>query len=250
MNTRGHLSSETIDLLLMAALTGPQETDARSHLGSCALCQKRWSELNEDKVRFEQYVFPRTVANLEARLSNPSLMDRLRAGWKFLVPAAGALVAASLAAAVIVGGKDRTQTEDDVYIGVKGGPGLEVVASRAPSEQFPVRPGTVLHPKDKIRFVVNTAGARYVMIASRDGSGAFTVYHPFGAIESGQVAPGRVELPDSVEREEVTGPERLVAVFSEAPVTAVTVKAALEANPTDPKVEKAKVVSWEFLKSK
>lgn len=250
MNARGHLSSETIDLLLMSALTGDRQNEAKSHLESCPVCQKRWSELNEDKARFEQFVFPRTLAKLEARLAAPSLMERLRAGWKMLVPAAGAIAVASLAAAVYLGGKDRTQTEDDVYIGIKGTATLEVVAYRAESGQFPVKPGTVLRPKDKLKFVVNTAGAKYLLIASRDGAGAFTVYHPFGATQSAQVEPGRLELPNSIELDDVIGAERLVAVFSDAPVSAETVKAALESSPTDPKIEKAKVVSWEFVKSR
>ena len=250
MNARGHLSSETIDLLLMSALTGERQNEAKAHLEGCTLCQKRWSELNEDKARFEQFVFPRTLAKLEARLAAPSLVDRLRAGWKMLVPAGVGGVAASLAMAVWVGGKDRTQTEDDVYIGIKGNASLEVVANRPETGQFPVKPGTVLKPKDKIRFVVNTAGSKFLLIASRDGAGAFTVYHPFGAAQSGQVTGNRVELPGSVELDEVTGNERLVAVFSDAPVAADAVKAALEASPTDPKIDKAKVVSWEFVKSK
>ncbi|MBL8954310.1 MAG: hypothetical protein JNK82_26265 [Myxococcaceae bacterium] len=253
MNARGHLSSETIDLLLMSALSGDRQTEAKAHLDGCQLCQKRWSELNEDKARFEQFVFPRTLAKLEERLAAPTLMERLRAGWKMLVPASAAIVAASLAAAVFVGGggKDRTQTEDDVYIGIKGGASLEVFANRPESNAFfTVKPGTVLKPKDKIRFVVNGAGSKYLLIASRDGSGAFTVYHPFGAAQSGQVTPGRVELPGSVELDEVTGSERLIAVFSDAPVPADAVKTALEQSPADPKIEKAKVVSWEFVKSK
>src|SRR3954471_23132866 len=116
MNARGHLSSETIDLLLMSALTGQRQDEAKTHLDGCPLCQKRWTELNEDKARFEQFVFPRTVAKLEARLAAPSLMERLRAGWKVLVPAAGLVMAASLAAAPFLGGKERTQPHDDLYI--------------------------------------------------------------------------------------------------------------------------------------
>jgi hypothetical protein len=248
MNARGHLSSETIDLLLMSALTGDRQTEAKSHLDGCPLCQKRWSELNEDKQRFEQFVFPRTLQKLEERLAAPSLMERLRAGWKMLVPAMGAVIAASLAAAVYVGGKDRTQTEDDVYIGMKGGPTLEVIASRPEGGQFPVKAGAVLKPKDKIAFIV-TSPAKYLLIASRDGAGAFTVYHPFGAQQSGQIEPGKSQLPGSIELDEVVGKERLIAVFSDEPVKADAVKAALEASPNDPKVEKAKVVSWEFVKA-
>jgi hypothetical protein len=250
VNARGHLSSETIDLLLMSALTGDRQTEAKAHLDGCPLCQKRWSELNEDKARFEQFVFPRTVGKLESRLGAPSLADRLRTGWKMLVPAAGAVLAASLATVVWLGGRERSRTDDDLYIGVKGGPSLEVVALRPETGQFPVKASTVLHPRDKIRFVVNTAGARYLLIASRDGAGAFTVYHPFGAEQSGEVLPGRIELPRSVELDETVGNERLVAVFSDTPISAAQVKAALEATPNDPKIDGAKVVTWEFVKAK
>jgi hypothetical protein len=165
------------------------------------------------------------------------------------LPIAASAVAASIAIAVYLGG-DRTKTEDDVYIGMKGGATLEVVANRADTGQFPVRAGTVLKPKDRIRFVVNTAGSKYVMIASKDGAGTFSVYYPYGAEQSGEVTPGHVELPKSIELDEVTGPERIVAVFSESPVEATAVKAALEANPQDPKVDRAKVISWEFVKSR
>ncbi|MBK7862826.1 MAG: hypothetical protein IPJ65_30310 [Archangiaceae bacterium] len=248
MNARGHLSSETIDLLLMSALTGDRQAEAKTHLDGCALCQKRWSELNEDKARFEQFVFPRTLQKLEQRLAVPSLVERLRAGWLMLVPAAGAVVVASLAAAVWLGG--RSPSDDAPYIGIKGGPTLEVVALRPEMGQFPVKPTTVLHPKDKIRFVVNGAGSKYLMIASRDGAGAFTVYHPFGAEQSAAVDEGRVEIPRSVELDDTLGSERLVAVFSDSPISASAVKTALDSSPGDPKIEKARVVSWEFVKAK
>jgi hypothetical protein len=57
-------------------------------------------------------------------------------------------------------------------------------------------------------------------------------------------------VPGSVELDEVVGPERLVAVFSDSPVRADQVKAALDADPTSPKLPGAKVVSWEFVKQR
>jgi hypothetical protein len=51
-----------------------------------------------------------------------------------------------------------------------------------------------------------------------------------------------------VELDAALGTERLVAVFSQEPVQAATVEAALEANPTDPKVPEATVVSLDFVK--
>jgi len=168
---------------------------------------------------------------------------RFRASWRVWVP----VMAAGAVAVVYTGLRER---DGDAYIGVKGAASLEVVAQRGEKEQFTVKAGTVLHPKDKIRFVVNTAGAENVLIASRDAAGAFTVYYPFGAAQSAPVRGAHVELPGSIELDDVVGNERLIAVFSHAPVGADAVKAALETNPQEPKVEHAKVVSWEFVKAR
>ncbi|MCA2978374.1 MAG: hypothetical protein INH37_08830, partial [Myxococcaceae bacterium] len=67
-NARGHLSAEAIDLLLLSALSTTDERDARGHLETCAVCQQRWAELNEDSQKFKQYVFPRTLPKVQARL--------------------------------------------------------------------------------------------------------------------------------------------------------------------------------------
>lgn len=252
MNTRGHLSSETIDLLLLSALAAPEANEAKAHLDSCESCRTRWRELNEDKQKFEQFVFARTLPKVEARLQKEQggagLFERFRALW--LLPAVGLAAAAAFGIVSVTG--PGTQTEDELYIGLKGGaPSLEVVALRGET-QFPVKPGAQLQPKDRIRFVVNPAGAKYLLIASKDGAGVFSVYHPFGATESVALAdalPKKVELPGSVELDETTGPERLVAVFSDAPVKAADVEAALKADPAAPKLPNARVLSWEFQKA-
>lgn len=254
MNARGHLSSETIDLLLLSALEAQEANAAKSHLDGCTTCKQRWVELNEDKVKFEQFVFARTLPKLEERLKKKSLFERL--DLRLLVPALG-LGAAALVAVIATGGGDggpTGQTEDEVYIGIKGKePLFEVFALRGSSAQFEVKAGTPLKPKDRIRFVVNPAGAKYVLVASRDGKGTFTVYHPYGAAESAPVdakPPRRLELPNAVELDETAGAERLVAVFSDKPVKAAEVQAALEKNPQAPALPDAKVISLEFVKEK
>lgn len=248
-NARGHLSSETIDLLLLAALGAAETNEAKAHLDACADCKERWRELNEDKQRFEQYVFARTLPKIEERLAKQRFWQAL--DLRVLLPALG-LGLAALVAVVVVPRVTGGQTEDEVYVGVKGKePLFEVFAQRDAGSAFAVKEGTTLKPKDRIRFVVNPAGARYVLVASRDGKGAFTVYYPFGAAESAPVdarAPRRTELPDAVELDETPGAERLVAVFSDAPVRAAEVEAALRANPSAPQLGGARVISWEFKK--
>ena len=251
MNTRGHLSSETIDLLLLSALNASEANDAKAHLDTCEACRTRWRELNEDKQQFEQFVFARTLPKVEARLEKErgGFFERFRALW--LLPAVG--VAAAAVFGIVALNGPGTQTEDDLYVGIKGGsPSLEIFAQHEGGDAFPVKPGGALKPKDRIRFVVNPAGAKYLLIASKDGAGAFTVYHPFGATESvklGDQLPKKLELPGSVELDDTLGTEHVVAVFSDAPVTADAVKAALDADAAAPKLPNARVVTWEFQKA-
>ena len=246
--SRGHLSSEAIDLLLLAALPTSEATEARQHLDGCDECRGRWRELNEDKQRFEQFVFARTLPKVEARVadSRASFFDRFK--LRILIPVMGVAAAAAVVASMGPG----TQTEDDVYVGIKGGAqaSLEVFAVRGAGGVFQVAPGSTLQPKDRIGFMVNPAGAKYLMVASRDGAGVFSVYHPFGAQQSQPVtsAKTKVELPTKVELDETLGAERVVAVLSDEPVSAEQVEAALKADPNNPKLPGVRFVSTQFVK--
>lgn len=248
LNDRGHLSSETIDLLLLSALAADEANAAKHHIDECANCRDRWRELNEDKQRFEQFVFARTLPKVEARVlaERTSFFERFR--LKILLPA---LAVASAAAVVAVSGPGG-QTEDDSYVGVKGGtPSFEVFAVRTGGDSFSVSPQTVLHPADRISFVVNPAGAKFVMVASTDGAGVFSIYHPYGAAQSSPVvsASTKQQLPGAVELDATLGDEHLIAVFSQDPVKASDVEAALKADPANPKLPNARIVVREFHKA-
>ena len=247
--SRGHLSSEAIDLLLLAALPTAEANEAKAHLDGCDDCRNRWRELNEDKQRFEQFVFARTLPKVEARVAADRAGFFGRFKLQFLIPGLG--VAAALALVATMG--PGPQTEDDVYVGIKGGqpqPTLEVFAVRGAGGVFPVTAGVTLQPKDRIGFMVNTAGAKYLMVASRDGAGVFSVYHPYGAQVSQPVLPAKTkqELPTKVELDATLGSERVVAVLSDEPVTAEQVEAALKADPKNPKLPGVRFVTTEFVK--
>jgi hypothetical protein len=234
--------------LLLSALSAPEANEAKHHIDSCESCRTRWRELNEDKERFEQFVFARTLPKVEARVaaSRGSFFDRFR--LKILIPT---LAVAGAAAAVAFTTGPGTQTEDDSYVGMKGmaAPSFEVVAMRG-AGQFPVKEDTVLHPSDRIRFVVSPAGAKYLMVASTDGAGVFSVYHPFGAAQAHPVEKaGRFELPGAVELDDTLGSEKLVAVFSETPITAAQVEAALKLDAKNPKLPGVSFVFREFRKA-
>ncbi len=246
--SRGHLSSEAIDLLLLSALSAPEANEAKQHLDGCDECRVRWRELNEDKQRFEQFVFARTLPKVEARVAEARAGFFERFKLKLLIPVMGVAAAAAIVASMGPG----TQTEDDVYVGLKGGAqaSLEVFAVRGAGNVFQVTPGVTLQPKDRIGFMVNPAGAKYLMVASRDGAGVFSVYHPFGAQQSQPVTPAKtkLELPTKVELDNTLGAEHVVAVLSDEPVTAAQVEAALKADPKDPKLPGVKFVGTEFVK--
>lgn len=248
-----HLSQETLDLLQLAALPPAATTSARTHLGACPSCAQRLSALEADARHFEQFVFARSLPKVEAKARPAGLFSLFT--WKAWVPALGLAAALGVVGVMKVsvdGGGPGTgsQTEDEVYIGLKGGPQLAVYGLHGAGEAFQVQPDATLKPKDRLRFVVRPAGAKWVMVASRDGAGAFSVYHPFGAQGPAQLtgAP-KVELPGAVELDDTAGTEQLVAVFSEAPFTAADVEAALKANPADPRVAGARVVTLTFRKA-
>lgn len=271
MNARGHLSSETIDLLMLSGLDAAATNAAKHHIDGCELCRTRWRELNEDKEKFQQFVFPRTLQSVTSRAITPTFFERMRlllGPWRQQIQlAAGAAAVLTIGIVVYVRSADPgTQTEDEIYIGVKGTKlakndprdvslkgdariAMEVVAQRASEGQFPVKAGAVLKPGDKIQFIVNPGSAKYVLIGSRDGSGAFTVYHPFGGDKSASIDRGSHQLPGAVELDAVAGTETLVAVFSNEPVDAKVLKQAVEANPAAPQLGEAKVISLDFIKA-
>jgi hypothetical protein len=223
VNDRGHLSTETLDLLALSALAAQDAERAQVHLGGCGACKRRWDELNEDRQRFEKFVYPRTVAQVEARARRGAgAWEGLLARWRLMVPALGLAAAAAIAIVVM----PRAQAP---YYGEKGGPNIEVVASRGET-QFSVRAGSHLRPRDRIRFVVDPAGAKYLLIASRDGRGNVTVYFPYGGAQSAPLSAKHQELPDSIELDDVIGPERLYALFSDSPLRTDEVKKQLSAH--------------------
>jgi hypothetical protein len=242
MNARGHLSSEDIDLLLLKALPGSEADAAHAHLGACPSCKKRWDELNEDKQRFEQFVMPRTLANVEERVRGGQGLFSFLKLPRWAPVALGAAMALGITTTITI---KRLGGVDENYIGIKGGPGLEVMAERS-GKVFPVKAGAALQPKDKVRFVVNPAGSKFVLIASKDGAGNFTVYYPYNGLESAPLSAR--ELPGSIELDEVTGKEWLVAVFSDAPVKADAVKTLMDAGAREKGLEGARVVDLRFDK--
>ncbi len=201
-----HLSSLTLDALVLGCLELASAGQAVDHLGACARCAGDLAVLRESRSRFEAHVFARTLPAVEQR--------RSRRRWvRFLSPAVlvGALGLVFLARPA----PDLT---------AKGGPACEVFAKRE-GRIFAVKDGAALAPGDEIRFVVRPAGFRHVLVASVDAAAVATVYAPYGAKQSLKLGSGtdRAELPGSVRLDTTPGPERLYCLFSQRPIDAAPV---------------------------
>jgi len=118
-------------------------------------------------------------------------------------------------------------------IAAKGGPGLQLVARRvngAAGDVFVVDPGATLATGDAVRFVVDTGGARFVLVVSVDGAGQINVYYPFGGTASAQLdGRDRVTLDGSIVLDDAPGPERIWAVLSDRAVAVDELRAQLTA---------------------
>lgn len=240
-----HLSSETLDLLSLSALAEVESEKAHAHIGACDTCRARFSELEEDKQRFAQFVFPRTLPKIEEKLRPVPLWERMRQKWTLALPFAGLVAATAVLLVVVPFG---TQQVEQPYYGIKGGARMDLVALRG-DRQISVGNDTSLAPRDRIRFLVDPAGASYVIVASRDGQGNVTLYYPYEGQVSAQLRPGFQELPGSIELDAVPGRERLFAVFSDVPLHAEDVRQTITVGEDLRKLPGVReVVSKEFVK--
>ena len=205
MTTDPHVSALLLDTLALNALDRDTAERARAHLDSCSRCRADHEAAGELRNHFERRVLPRGLP-----VSRPH-----RRRW-LAVPAFALLV---LAIAVW-----RWPGPPD--LGIKGDASWQVFAHRD-GRTFAVRDGTELAAGDRIRFVVLPAGARHVLVASVDGGGAVTIYHPYNGERSAAIEGDRVELAGSIVLDAAPGPERLYAVLSDEPLAAAAVKAQL-----------------------
>lgn len=198
------------------ALLPPREAEAVGrHLSSCDLCRTDAANLANDQRRFEREVFPQTREVIVERRSP-------RRYWRRLLPALG-VAAAAAAAWLLIAPVER---QPDLM--TKGDTTLSIFVARDAGPTT-VDGKTRLHPGDRIRFVLRPAGQRYAVIASLDGAGRTTVYHPYGGKESAELASGpRVEIPGSIVLDESPGPERIFAVLAARPFATTVVVEALQ----------------------
>jgi hypothetical protein len=103
-------------------------------------------------------------------------------------------------------------------------PVLRVEVRRA--DRFaPLAPDGTVHPGDVIRLLYDATDFDYLCVVSIDGRGHVDTWYPDGDGRSIPIVRGRnIPLQGAIALDDYLGPERLIALFSTAPLDAGTVE--------------------------
>jgi Putative zinc-finger len=213
--------SHPSDLVLASVLLGkasPEEAQrVEAHAGGCPRCRLELDEARRAGQRFSASVFPRTLPAIEARLAP-------RRAWRSLLPALG--LAAGLATAAGLGVLALRPEPPEPAFQTKGAGALKVFGRRG-ERVFAVEEGAPMQPGDRIRFGIQAAEARFVLVASVDGRGQVNLYQPSTPLSPGG---GPLQLlPDSIALDDAPGPERIFALLADGPLEDAQITAALRA---------------------
>jgi hypothetical protein len=215
-----HLSSLDLDALALGALSAAEAAAAQVHLERCPRCRHEHETTRALHQRFRQVVLPATRERL-----------RPRPWWRkqpWLLAMAPAVMAAATLL-LLVHARPAPLVVDEPALATKGAASLRLFARRG-DRVFAVHDRDPLRTGDAVRFAIEPAGWRYLLIGSVDGAGKATLYFPFDGAASAAIAPDRpYELPGSIVLDDAPGPERVFALLTAAPLDGSAVKAALAA---------------------
>lgn len=136
--------------------------------------------------------------------------------WPWLV--SGGLFAAAAAAALLVVLRPSPGPGSDDDRRFKGGEVTLMVYAADAAGSRRLATGDTVVPGDEIRFDVMVPAAGYIAVVGIDGTGATTVYYPYGGSAPAAIDPGTAGvLPGAIALDAAPGDERFYAVFAERP---------------------------------
>lgn len=197
------------------ALTIPQRVRLKFHLRRCERCRLQAQALIQERETFT--ADPLTLRAIAARVAHQEAPSPQLWPWWTRI---GLGAAASAAIAILV--VTVSSTRDDTF-SLKGGDSLELVLKRG-HEVMPL--GERCLPGDAIRARVRST-RRYVLLISLDATGKVSLLFPSAGQASEPVPAENEFIPGSWELDEVPGRERIIAVFSDAPLEFSSVSEAL-----------------------
>lgn len=228
-----HPTAADFDRAELGSLSEERRRELDAHVRACGRCAETQAALQRAAAHFRDEVFPRSLPRVVPRAlaatSGPAA--RLRRWWSEAnAGVRWASLAAPVAAALVLTAgsfaykaRGPATVDEEPAVATKGGPALHLFVRRG-DRVFAARPGLALAAGDAVRFVVEPAGHPYLLVVSIDGAGKVSVYHPFDGTASAPLVPApRIELDGSIVLDRAPGPERIVAIFSDAPLSAAAV---------------------------
>lgn len=247
MSGAEHPSRVALEAFVVEA--APRDRTAiEGHLAGCARCAARVAAIRAHRDAFLVGADP-TAASVEI-LRRFDVPPRPRVGLGSWAPLAA--LAAGLVLAVLVRGPGTSVTpgvspEDPRGDRVKGrveppasptsipaprganvGGVLELFVE-APEGLIAVPPGTPLAARTHLRLRAEGAGRGFVAVLSVDSGGQLSTYYPATGDTLVALAGGAALLPGAVELDAARGPERVVAIFADAPLPLEPLRAELRA---------------------
>lgn len=194
------------DLRLEAHLLDPERSGLGPHLEDCPACRERLEEMRRQGEDFRRFVYPATVEAVMER-------SRPRPWWKtwpVLVPVPALAAAAALFLIV------RPERPPGDYVGVKGGVALAVYAA-TPAGARLVADGGEVPANAALRFQVRPARPCRLWLVAVDAAGKVSRLYPASGDDGAEVT-GPGALPGGAVLDGRTGPERIYAICTPAPL--------------------------------
>src|SRR5439155_8832126 len=131
----------------------------------------------------------------------------------------GTLAAAAAALLIVLkvrGGKSEQAEGVPDELTTKGSEISLLIHVATDGGSRPLASGDTIAPAARIRFEVPGTRSGYIAIIGVDGSGATTVYYPFGGTQAASLGLDRL-LPGAIQLDATPGDEHFYALFSAQP---------------------------------
>ena len=225
-----HLSSLALQQIVAREMAGARRDHALAHLAACEHCRSRRTELEGDVERFPREIDVPGAVDALVRAVAPAPRR-----WYRRPSFAAATVGVAACAVLIVRLADPGSMGRPPEARPKGGLGFEVIRRDLRGRVETVASEDRLCPGEAIRFRVMSREPGFVAIVGVDAAQSVTPYGSLPALAGGvpRVLDGSIILDDTL------GPERIIAVVCDWPITTeiavVLARGALTAAAGDPR---------------
>lgn len=217
-------------------LEAAEKARIAGHLESCGDCRARSNDLAMERETFAREVdVPSASARLLERLEAVRSADSARTPWGRIAGVFARQPRLIGLAAVVILCLVPVSLLVRPLAGVSGnrlkgaGVGIEMFVNDPSAGARLAGDGVTLHAGDQIQFRYRAAGRKYVFVVSVGEGGAVSPLYPNDSTGSIRIAPSGTHVLDgSIILDDSRGAERILALFSERPLSYEEVKVAVD----------------------